>query len=286
MRSKPTSVKPSAYPAIPFHAIRAVGFISTLVVGIILAVFIYNLHQGGFKLPWAFLVLLIAVILSLLNYVLTTITHCCYGLSPRLSLLSNTICLLLWLISLGLLSWSMSQTILTTCNATYWATSTGITVCRIYKALFAFTVLANISYIAAIALDVIVRRRQTRLGEYDPMASNVALNDYKMHDRSSSALSGGMGPYGGLDEQHPAFRSNNHPDEVYSDIPAPGNYSGQTMPPPVYGASSNLEQHHGGEAQDYYQPTPTRPRVRFSTYGHDGYGHPSEQTHYDPAAYR
>ncbi|KAB8262775.1 hypothetical protein BDV32DRAFT_18116 [Aspergillus pseudonomiae] len=286
MRSKPTSVKPSAYPAIPFHAIRAVGFISTLVVGIILAVFIYNLHQGGFKLPWAFLVLLIAVILSLLNYVLTTITHCCYGLSPRLSLLSNTICLLLWLISLGLLSWSMSQTILTTCNATYWATSTGITVCRIYKALFAFTVLANISYIAAIALDVIVRRRQTRLGEYDPMASNAALNDYKMHDRSSSALSGGMGPYGGLDEQHPAFRSNNHPDEVYSDIPAPGNYSGQTMPPPVYGASSNLEQHHGGEAQDYYQPTPTRPRVRFSTYGHDGYGHPSEQTHYDPAAYR
>ncbi|GAB1195023.1 hypothetical protein APSETT444_004276 [Aspergillus pseudonomiae] len=180
----------------------------------------------------------------------------------------------------------MSQTILTTCNATYWATSTGITVCRIYKALFAFTVLANISYIAAIALDVIVRRRQTRLGEYDPMASNAALNDYKMHDRSSSALSGGMGPYGGLDEQHPAFRSNNHPDEVYSDIPAPGNYSGQTMPPPVYGASSNLEQHHGGEAQDYYQPTPTRPRVRFSTYGHDGYGHPSEQTHYDPAAYR
>ncbi|OGM50456.1 hypothetical protein ABOM_000930 [Aspergillus bombycis] len=286
MRSKPRSVKPSAYPAIPFHAIRAVGFISTLVVGIILAVFIYNLHQGGFKLPWAFLVLLIAVILSLLNYVLTTITHCCYGLSPRLSLLSNTICLLLWLISLGLLSWSMSQTVLTTCNATYWATSTGITVCRIYKALFAFTILGNISYIAAIALDVIVRRRQTRLGEYDPMASNAALNDYKMHDRSSSALSGGMGPYGGLDEQHPAFRSNNHPDEVYSDIPAPGNYSGQTMPPPVYGTSSNLEQNHGGEAQDYYQPTPTRPRVRFSTSGHDGYGHPSEQTHYDPAAYR
>ncbi|KAE8374983.1 hypothetical protein BDV26DRAFT_24639 [Aspergillus bertholletiae] len=286
MRSKPRSVKPSAYPAIPFHAIRAVGFISTLVVGIILAVFIYNLHQGGFKLPWAFLVLLITVILSLLNYVLTTITHCCYGLSPRLSLLSNTICLLLWLISLGLLSWSMSQTILTTCNATYWATSTGITVCRIYKALFAFTVLGNISYIAAIALDVIVRRRQTRLGEYDPMASNQALNDYKMHDRSSSALSGGMGPYGGLDEQHPAFRSNNHTDEVYSDIPAPGTYPGQTMPPPVHGASSTLEQHHGGEAYDYYQPTPTRPRVRFSTYGHDGYSHPTEQTHYDPAAYR
>jgi hypothetical protein len=230
--------------------------------------------------------LLITVVLSLLNYVLTTITHCCHGLSPRLSILSNTICLLLWLISLGLLSWSMSQTILTTCNATYWATSTGITVCRIYKALFAFTVLGAIAYIAAIALDVVVRRRQTRLGEYDPMASNAALNEYKMHDRNSSVLSGGVGPYPGADERHPAFRQDDQTDDVYSDIPAPGQYSAQTMPPPVYGASSTLEQDHAGEAQDYYQPTPTRPRVRFSAYGHDGYDRPTEQTHYDPAAYR
>ncbi|KAF5864839.1 hypothetical protein ETB97_006378 [Aspergillus alliaceus] len=284
MRSR--SVKPSVYPAIPFHAIRAVGSISTLVVGIILAVFIYNLHKDGFKLPWAFLVLLITAILSLLNYILTTVTHCLHGLSPQLSLVSNTICLLLWLISLGLLSWSMSQTILTTCNATYWATPTGIMVCRIYKVLFAFTVLGTISYIAAIALDVIVRRRQTRLGEYDPMASNPGLNDYKMHDRNSSVLSGAIGPYGGADEQHPAFRSNHQTDYAYSDNPAPDNYSAQTMPPPVYGASSTLEQQHGGEVQGFYQPTPTRPRVQFSAYGHDGYAQPSEQTHYDPAAYR
>ncbi|KAF7586429.1 hypothetical protein BBP40_008918 [Aspergillus hancockii] len=282
---RPKSVKPSAYPPISFHAIRAVGSISTLVVGIILAVFISNLNKSGFKLPWAFLILLITVVLSLLNYVLTTITHCCYGLSPRLSIFSNTICLLLWLISLGLLSWSMSQTIMTTCNATYWATSTGITVCRIYKALFAFTILGNIAYIAATTLDVVVRRRQTRLGEYDPMASNAALNEYKLHDRNSSVLSGGGGPYAGVEENHPAFRQN-HTDDVYNDIPAPGQYSAQTIPPPVYGASSTLEQHHAGESQDYYQPTPTRPRVRFSGYGHDGYDRPTEQTHYDPAAYR
>ncbi|KAE8351639.1 hypothetical protein BDV28DRAFT_136660 [Aspergillus coremiiformis] len=281
-----TPVKPSEYPLIPFHAIRALGTISTLVVGIILAVFISNLHQGGFKLPWPFLILLISVVLSLLNYVLTTVTHCFYGLSPRLSLISNAICFLLWLISLGLLCWSMSQTITTTCNATYWATSTGITVCRFYKTLFAFTVLGCIAYLAAIALDVIVRRRQNHpLGEYDPMASNPALNDYKMHDRNSSVVSEGASPYPGLDEMHPAYRSNRQTDDAYRDNPDPGHYSAQPISPSVYSVSSPLEQRHGGEAQVYYQPPP-RPRVRFSTNRQDGNSRPSAQTHYDPAAYR
>lgn len=55
MRSK-ASVKPSAYPAIPFHGIRFIAFLSSIVVGIILAVFIYHLHADGYKLPFAFLI--------------------------------------------------------------------------------------------------------------------------------------------------------------------------------------------------------------------------------------
>jgi hypothetical protein len=54
MRSK--SVKPSAYPALPFHAIRFLIFLSSAVVAIILAVFIYHLHADGYKLPFAFLI--------------------------------------------------------------------------------------------------------------------------------------------------------------------------------------------------------------------------------------
>lgn len=55
MRSK-ASVKPSLYPPIPFHVIRTIALLSTLIVGIILAVFIYHLHQSNHKLPWVFLV--------------------------------------------------------------------------------------------------------------------------------------------------------------------------------------------------------------------------------------
>lgn len=54
MRSK--SVKPSAYPKLPFHGIRFLIFLSSAVVAIILAVFIYHLHADGYKLPFAFLI--------------------------------------------------------------------------------------------------------------------------------------------------------------------------------------------------------------------------------------
>lgn len=54
MRS--ASVKPSLYPPLPFHLIRAFSFFSTVIVGVILAVFIYHLHEQNYKLPWVFLV--------------------------------------------------------------------------------------------------------------------------------------------------------------------------------------------------------------------------------------
>ena len=50
------SVKPSLYPPLPFHLIRAFSFFSMVIVGVILAVFIYHLHEQNYKLPWVFLV--------------------------------------------------------------------------------------------------------------------------------------------------------------------------------------------------------------------------------------
>jgi hypothetical protein len=88
----------------------------------------------------------------------------------------------------------MSGTILTKCTTEYWATSTALTVCRTYKALFAFTILGVVSYIAAIWLDVVVRRRQTRLGAYNAMGSSAAVGedpwDVKLVERRDSSTEG------------------------------------------------------------------------------------------------
>ncbi|KAF4158107.1 hypothetical protein CNMCM6936_005275 [Aspergillus lentulus] len=296
MRSK--SVKPSLYPPVPFHTIRAISLLSSVIVGIILAVFISHLKSGGYKLPWAFLLLVVSAFLSILNYIFTSLTHCCYGLSPRLSLLSNTILLILWLISLGLLSWSMSHTILTTCNATYWATSTGITVCRTYKALFTFTCTSTFAAVAAVALDIVIHKRQTRLGEYDPMTSNP---DIKLHERNNSAMADTNVSVPLDDERHPLQAQHQHQlhESPYadrhgiSDIPGPdyANHPAYRVPPPVYGFNASAEHYHAGEAQEFSETAPARsqrggPRVRFSGVGRPGYGYPAEQTAYDPGAYR
>ncbi|KAL4873021.1 hypothetical protein BDV12DRAFT_115417 [Aspergillus spectabilis] len=285
MRRK--SVKPSDYPALPFHLIRFITFVSSLVVGIVLAVFAYNLHNADHKFPWAFLIQIIAAFLSLLNLTLTTILHCCYGLSPRLSLITNSIVFVIWAVSLVLLSWSVSHTILTTCNSTYWATSTGITVCRIFKSLFTFTIIGTAALIASIALDIFAYRRHTRLGEYDPMAAEGhSLAAYKsQHERDSSVLSGSF--------PHPAGPME---DDRSPLVASGGGYSGHMrgrseedigqsrpmhQPPPYSGDASPERYSDNGFGQQ-------QPRMRMSDYENPayGFGQHSQQTSYDPTVYR
>jgi hypothetical protein len=289
------SVKPSAYPPLPFHLIRFLIALSSLVVGVILAVFTYHLHADGYKLPYSFLVvskhptyphpssqtnintnkshqLFVSAGLSLLNIILTSIIHCSCGLSTKLSISLNILLTILWALSLGLLSWSLASTITTACTTTYWGNSTGISVCRTYKTLFTFTAIGLVSYIAAVWLDVIVRRRQTRLGVYDAMGSHPGLDDSGAFDVK-------------MDERHSESTPALHD---YDNVP-PAMSGAHGQGPPGYG--HNLEYAHAGEAQNYYDTAPGMshrgaPRVRFSAYDQGGQQRPTENTGYDPAMYR
>lgn len=51
-----SATRPSAYPPVPFHSIRAFSLISSLIVAAIMFFFMYHLRNDGFKLPWTFLV--------------------------------------------------------------------------------------------------------------------------------------------------------------------------------------------------------------------------------------
>ncbi|KAJ5773175.1 hypothetical protein N7457_008071 [Penicillium paradoxum] len=267
MRS--TSVKPSAYPPLPFHIIRFLIFLSSVVVGAILAVFTYHLHADGYKLPYSFLVLFVSAGLSIFNILLTSIIHCSRGLSTKVSLALNILLTILWALSLGLMSWSLAHTITTSCTAKYWGPSTGITVCRSYKALFTFNVLGLFSYFAAIWLDVIVHRRQTRLGVYNAMDSQPGLDDSGAFDVK-------------MDERHSESMPAMHD---YENVPPTGAHADGR---PDYG--HNLEYAHAGDAQDYYDSAPGMshrgaPRVRFSALEQDGQQRQGN-TGYDPAMYR
>ena len=67
------------------------------------------------------------------------IMHCCTGLNPRLNLVINGSLSIIWAVSFALLTWNMSGTLAGQCNTENWGEETGIMICRIYKALFAFS---------------------------------------------------------------------------------------------------------------------------------------------------
>lgn len=112
------------------------------------------------------------------------ILHCCTGLNPRLNLAINGFLTILWALSWSLLTWFMSGTLANVCDTEHWHEDIGIMVCRIYKALFAFTLIGlyvplvrlislgiltsnrSVSTLAALCLDIYVRRQQTRRGIY------------------------------------------------------------------------------------------------------------------------
>lgn len=67
------------------------------------------------------------------------VLHCFSGLNPKFNLFLNGGLLILWTLSWSLLTWYMSGTLRNMCDIEHWKEETGIMVCRIYKALFTFT---------------------------------------------------------------------------------------------------------------------------------------------------
>ncbi|KAJ5646762.1 hypothetical protein N7490_003134 [Penicillium lividum] len=131
----------------------------------------------------------------------------------------------------------MAHTILTSCTVQYWGNSTGENVCRMYKALFAFTILATASYIALLVLDGIVRRRQIRLGAY-----GLAVPDDHMELKLTGGRDASVGQ--GYEAVPPVMAGGGYGD---------GYGNGQNT-----SYAHAVEQHHAGEAAEYYDSVPVR----------------------------
>ncbi|TKA26821.1 hypothetical protein B0A50_04267 [Salinomyces thailandicus] len=157
---------PSHYPRIPFHAIRFAQLLSSIIVGGVMSYFIWHLTHDHWQTPWTFIWLTAASLFSIAALSFTILLHCCTGLNPRLNLVVNGVLTVLWGLSWSLLTWYMSGTLRNMCDVEHWHEDVGIMVCRIYKALFTFTLLGLLSTLAALGLDIYVRRQQTRRGIY------------------------------------------------------------------------------------------------------------------------
>ncbi|KAK5133869.1 hypothetical protein LTR08_007200 [Meristemomyces frigidus] len=182
---------PSSYPRVPFHGVRALQLLSSLVVGGIMCFFIWHLTHDHWNTPWTFIWLTAASLFSVASLFATILLHCFTGLNPRLNLALNALLALLWALSWSLLTWYMSGVLANVCDVAHWNEAVGVMVCRIYKALFAFTLLGLISTLAALALDFHVRRQQTRRGVY------------RLHDLDGKRPAATRGPFTDADAAEP-----------------------------------------------------------------------------------
>jgi hypothetical protein len=102
--------------------------------------------------------LLSVSLLTIIALTATIVLHFLHGLNPTLNLSLNSLLAILWTISFALLSWWSSSTLSHVCNQDNWDNDAGIAVCRMYKALFSFSLLGLVATLVAVGLDVKVRR--------------------------------------------------------------------------------------------------------------------------------
>jgi hypothetical protein len=114
--------------------------------------------------------LMTVALLTLLSLTTTIILHCFYGLNPTLNTILNSSLALLWAVGFSLLSWWSAGTLAHVCNRDNWEDDMGVLVCRMYKALFSFSLMGLLSTLLALVLDIHVQRQAVARGRFQQIA--------------------------------------------------------------------------------------------------------------------
>lgn len=154
---------PHRKPHLALLLIHTIQLVSSIIVAAITSYFLYELHRDHYRLPWTFILLLTSSLLTLLTLLIASMTSL---LHPRINTPSppafitiaiSSLLLVLWAASFILLTrWtSFSGTLSHACSPKLWDSSIGVTICRLYKALFAFSLFGLLGAAAALALHVL-----------------------------------------------------------------------------------------------------------------------------------
>jgi hypothetical protein len=109
-------------------------------------------------------------LLTLLSLTTTIVLHCFYGLNPALNTILNSILALLWAVGFALLSWWSVGTLTHVCDTDHWEDDLGVSVCKMYKALFSFSLMGLLATLLALVLDVHVQRQAGARGRFQQIA--------------------------------------------------------------------------------------------------------------------
>lgn len=194
-------VKPTHYPQIAFHGIRCAQLVSSTIVASIMFYFCSELARNDYNLPWTFILLFTVSLLTIIALTATIALHCFYGLNPVLNTALNSSLAILWAVGFALLTWWSSGTLAHVCNVENWESDMGISVCRLYKALFSFALLGLVSTLLALVLDVRVQRGATKRGRFQQLDTlgSGGKREGQVHDHTGGD---GTADESGVHRQH------------------------------------------------------------------------------------
>ncbi|KAL8905053.1 MAG: hypothetical protein Q9207_002868 [Kuettlingeria erythrocarpa] len=160
---------PSPYDPLSFHFLRLGQLVSAIIVSSVVAFFVYYLVHEHYKLPWTFIFLLAASLLTVVSLLISSALYFFRTLPPKYNLINNTSISVLWILGLSFLTWNTGWTLGHRCLIVNWKTEAGIMVCRLYKACTAFTVTGLLTTLLCLFLDIKTYRKATQLGKYNQM---------------------------------------------------------------------------------------------------------------------
>jgi len=210
---------PSSYQRIFFHFIQKLQLFSSFVAFVILAYFISKLRGSHIPVPWSFTIQFIVSVLSTAALSFEAIRNWPTAPPSNQNLIANGVLISLWALALGLLINSTKATMMTACSVQTWNNATGMMVCRLYKALFSFEIIAISMSIFAFAFVFFTLKTTTASGVYirtaNPNLAGVHEDDSEYRGLTAPSLAPSSAP-----SYQTSFRSPNTPDEQSLGFPS------------------------------------------------------------------
>ncbi|KAH8810637.1 hypothetical protein F5884DRAFT_897211 [Xylogone sp. PMI_703] len=191
--------------------IRGLQFVASIVSAGILSYFIWKLREVHLSVPWSFCIELAVAIISILVLFIMAIKSFPNTPSPYYNLISNGILTGLWALALGVLLGTTKITMLKACSWDTWHNDIGMSVCHLYKALFAFQVSSLGLTIIAVVFDFFTFRTYSASGAYirteNPKFAGVQGDDSEYRGLTAPSMASSA-PY-----SQASFRSPHTPDD-------------------------------------------------------------------------
>ncbi|KAF2014525.1 hypothetical protein BU24DRAFT_451542 [Aaosphaeria arxii CBS 175.79] len=150
------------FPFLPLYFVRAAQLASSLVVFFILWYFLWVLRKDGAPIPWTFILLLSISATTITALWITSMHHFFSNWHPHLNTWLNGALFACWAAGFSSFAWWSRGTLTHACDKLNWGSQMGVNICRCYKTLFSFALIALVSTIVAVGLDsyALYQRRQ------------------------------------------------------------------------------------------------------------------------------